>query len=77
MIINPPREEVVEEREGLDYFGLNMPAEWPGKYRSCKVIEELSDVAEGRLAKREAYIEFEDLQRRYNHVGVTWRSTVR
>ena len=68
VIINPPREEVVEEREGLDYFGLNMPAEWPGKYRSCKVIEELSDVAEGRLAKREAYIEFEDLQK-----GELWR----
>ena len=63
VIVNPPREEVIEEREGLDYFGLNMPAEWLGKYRSRKIIEELSDVAEGRLAKREAYIELEDLQK--------------
>jgi alanine dehydrogenase len=62
VIVNPPREEVIEERGGLDYFGLNMPAEWPGKYRARKIIEEFSDVKQGRLAKREAYIEFEDLQ---------------
>ena len=68
VIVNPPREEVIEERAGLDYFGLNMPAEWTGKYRSRKIIEELSDVAEGRLAKREAYIEFEDLKK-----GKLWR----
>ena len=39
-----------------------MPAEWPGKFRARKIIEEFSDVATGRLAKREAYIAFEDLQ---------------
>ena len=33
-----------------------------GKFRSRKIIEEFSDVATGRLAKREAYIAFEDLQ---------------
>ena len=33
-----------------------MPAEWPGKFRARKIIEEFSDVASGRLAKREAYI---------------------
>ena len=62
VIVNPPREEVVEERGELDYFGLDMPAQWPGKYRARKIIEEFSDVKQGRLAKREAYIEFEDLQ---------------
>jgi alanine dehydrogenase len=62
-IDNPPRSELVEKRGELDYFRLDMPAEWPGKYRSRKIIEEFSDVAEGRLAKREAYIELEDLQR--------------
>lgn len=63
VIENPAREEVVEQRGALDYFRLDMPAEWPGKYRARKIIEEFSDVKEGRLAKREAYIEFEDLQR--------------
>ncbi len=63
IIVNPPREEVVEERGELDYFGLDMPAQWPGKYQARKIIEEFSDVKQGRLAKREAYIEFEDLQR--------------
>ena len=62
VIVNPPREEVVEECGELDYFGLDMPAQWPGKYRARKIIEEFSDVKQGRLAKREAYIEFEDLQ---------------
>jgi alanine dehydrogenase len=62
-ILNPPRSERVEKRGALDYFRLDMPAEWPGKYRARKVIEEYSDVAEGRLARREAYIELEDLER--------------
>ena len=61
-IVNPPREQVVDQRGALDYFGLDMPAEWTGKYRARKIIEEFSDVKEGRLAKREAYISFEDLQ---------------
>ena len=62
VIINPPRTESVEKRGTLDYFRLDMPAEWPGKFRARKIIEEFSDVASGRLAKREAYIAFEDLQ---------------
>ena len=62
VIDNPPRTESVEKRGTLDYFRLDMPAEWPGKFRARKIIEEFSDVASGRLAKREAYISFEDLQ---------------
>ena len=62
IIDNPPRTESVEKRGTLDYFRLDMPAEWPGKFRARKIIEEFSDVASGRLAKRAAYISFEDLQ---------------
>ncbi len=62
VIDNPPRTESVQKRGSLDYFRLDMPAEWPGKFRARKIIEEFSDVATGRLAKREAYIAFEDLQ---------------
>ena len=62
VIDNPPRTESVQKRGALDYFRLDMPAEWPGKFRARKIIEEFSDVATGRLAKREAYIAFEDLQ---------------
>ncbi len=62
-IVNPPRKEWVEEREGLDCFRLDMPAEWSGRYRARKVIEEYSDVGEGHLAKRTAYIELEDLRK--------------
>ena len=62
VIDNPPRTESIEKRGALDYFRLDMPAEWPGKFRARKIIEEFSDVASGRLAKREAYIAFEDMQ---------------
>ena len=62
VIDNPPRTESIQKRGALDYFRLDMPAEWPGKFRARKIIEEFSDVATGRLAKREAYISFEDLQ---------------
>ena len=68
VIDNPPRTESVQKRGSLDYFRLDMPAEWPGKFRARKIIEEFSDVATGRLAKREAYIAFEDLQQ-----GRSWR----
>ncbi|MDE2813932.1 MAG: hypothetical protein OXM01_12940 [Gemmatimonadota bacterium] len=68
VIDNPPRTESIQKRGVLDYFRLDMPAEWPGKFRARKIIEEFSDVTSGRLAKREAYIAFEDLQR-----GRTWR----
>ena len=62
VIDNPPRTESIQKRGALDYFRLDMPAEWPGEFRARKIIEEFSDVASGRLAKREAYIAFEDLQ---------------
>ena len=62
IIDNPPRTESIQKSGALDHFRLDMPAEWPGKFRARKVIEEFSDVATGRLAKREAYISFEDLQ---------------
>ncbi len=68
VIDNPPRTESLQKRGALDYFRLDMPAEWPGKFRARKIIEELSDVASGRLAKREAYIAFEELQQ-----GRSWR----
>ena len=60
---SPPRRESVEERDGLDHFRLDMPAEWPGKYRARKRIEEKSSVASGRLESRQAYIELEDVTR--------------
>ena len=62
VIDNPPRTESIQKRGALDYFRLDMPAEWPGEFRARKIIEEFSDVASGRLAKRAAYIAFEDLQ---------------
>ena len=60
-IHNPPRSESVEQRDGLDRFRLDMPAEWLGKYRVRKRIEEQSSVASGRLESRRAYIELEDM----------------
>ena len=62
-LVNPPRVEVVEKREGMDYFRLEMPATWPGRYRARKIIEEYSDVAQGRLGQRRAFVRLEDLQR--------------
>ncbi len=62
IINNPTRTEEVDRQGALDYFRLEMPAEWPGKYRAKKIIAEYSNVAEGRLAKREAYIALEDVQ---------------
>ena len=49
-------------------FAWTCQPKWPGKFRARKIIEEFSDVASGRLAKREAYIAFEDLQQ-----GRAWR----
>jgi len=63
VLVNPPRYEIVESRDGLDLFRLEMPAEWPGRYRACKVIEEYSDVARGQLGQRRAFIRLEDLER--------------
>ena len=56
---NPPRAERAEP----GYFRLDMPAEWPGKYRARKIIEDYSDVKEGQLGERRAAIELEDVQR--------------
>jgi alanine dehydrogenase len=61
-IVNPPRQEIVEERDGTSYFRLDMPATWPGRYRARKIIEEVSHVGSGRLGGREAWIELEDLR---------------
>ena len=60
-IINPPREESVEQRHAASHFRLDMPAIWPGHYRVRKIIEEVSHVGSGHLGKREAWIELEDL----------------
>ena len=60
-VLNPPRREDVRRTEGADVFRLEMPAEWPGRYRARKVIVERSDVASGRLAGRTAVIELDDV----------------
>ncbi len=60
-VSNPPRRETVRRTEGADLFRLEMPAEWPGRYRARKVIVERSDVSAGRLAGRTAVVELDDL----------------
>ena len=60
-VLNPPRREEVRRTEGADLFRLEMPAEWPGRYRARKVIVERSDVSSGRLAGRTAVIELEEV----------------
>ncbi len=59
--LNPPRREEVRRTGGADLFRLEMPAEWPGRYRARKVIVERSDVSSGRLSERTAVIELEDV----------------
>ncbi len=59
--LNPPRREDVRRSERADLFRLEMPAEWPGRYRARKVIVERSDVSTGRLAARTAVIELEEV----------------
>lgn len=61
-LLNPPRFEHVQQSARSDYFRLELPAEWPGRFRSCKIIEEHSDVATGSLGKRQAVIHLEDLE---------------
>jgi len=56
---NPPRSEGVTD----GVFRLEMPCEWPGHFRSRKIIEEVSDPGSGRLGERLAYIDLEDLKR--------------
>lgn len=60
-IINPPRVQTVEQREGASHFHLDMPATWPGRYGVRKVIDEVSDISSGRLGERQAWIELDDL----------------
>ncbi|OGG56057.1 MAG: hypothetical protein A3F84_12615 [Candidatus Handelsmanbacteria bacterium RIFCSPLOWO2_12_FULL_64_10] len=62
LMVNPPRVETVERAGALDLFRLNMPAEWIGRYRGEKRIEERSDVETGRLGARSAVIALKDLR---------------
>ena len=62
VLLNSPRLEVVERQRGMGYFRLEMAAQWPGKYRACKIIEECSDVTRGQLQERTAIISLEDLR---------------
>lgn len=62
LMLNPPRIETVERTAGLDLLRLRMQAEWVGRYRGEKVIEERSDVKAGRLGARSAVIALEDLR---------------
>jgi ornithine cyclodeaminase/alanine dehydrogenase-like protein (mu-crystallin family) len=61
-LINPPREQTVGRDGDVDFFRLEMPAEWTGRYRGRKLIEERSDVGTGRLGARSATIEIEELK---------------
>lgn len=58
VLLNPARRETLDEGT----YRLEMPASWPGRYRACKIIEELPG-GEGRLGRRQAYVELEDLVR--------------
>ncbi len=60
-VLNPPRREDVRRTSGADVFRLEMPAEWPGRFRARKLIVERSDVSSGRLAGRTAVIELDDV----------------
>lgn len=61
-LINPPRDQSVGRDGDQDFFRLEMPAEWTGRYRGKKLIEELSDVGTGRLGSRTAVVEIEELE---------------
>jgi len=56
-LLNPPRQETI----GDGQFKLEMPAEWPGRYRGRKIIEERAATHAGRLGERRAFILLEDL----------------
>ncbi|MEW6751048.1 MAG: hypothetical protein AB1505_08720 [Candidatus Latescibacterota bacterium] len=62
-LVNPARREVLGPGEGAHRFHLEMHAEWPGRYRVRKVIEEVSDVASGALGQRRALLTLQDLAR--------------
>lgn len=59
ILVNPPRQETLTG----EHFRLEMPAEWPGRYRSRKIIEERSATGAGRLGERQAFTLLEDLAR--------------
>ena len=59
---NLPREERIEKLGDLDSFQLKMCSIWPGFYKACKMINEQSDVKTGSLAKRSAFIDFQDIK---------------
>ncbi len=61
-LINPEREISVERSGDVEVFRLDMPAEWAGRYRGRKIIEERSSETSGRLGGRTAVIELEDLE---------------
>ena len=62
VVSNLPRKERVEECGGLDRFRLEMCSMWPGLYKSCKIIDERSDITTGRLSKRIAHIDLYDIK---------------
>lgn len=59
---NLPREERIEKLGDLDSFQLKMCSIWPGFYKACKIINEQSNVKTGSLAKRSAFIDFQDIK---------------
>lgn len=58
VLINPPRRETLDQGT----YRLEMSAQWPGRYRARKIIEEHPGT-EGRLGVRQAFVELEDLER--------------
>lgn len=58
-LLNPPRRESLSGGR----FRLEMPAEWPGRYRARKIIEERPAPDTGRLGERQAFILLDDLAR--------------
>tara|TARA_B100001094_G_C18135497_1_gene774826 strand:- start:234 stop:1178 length:945 start_codon:yes stop_codon:yes gene_type:complete len=62
MLRNLPRQERIEKLGDLDHFQLKMCSVWPDCYKACKIIDEQSDVKTGSLAKRTAFIDFQDVK---------------
>lgn len=61
-LVNPPRDQSVGREGELEYFRLEMPAEWLGHYRGKKRIEERSKAGSGHLGERTAVIEIEEIR---------------
>lgn len=62
IIQNPPRNEEIHREGNMDLFFLEMPGEWPGRYRVRKVIRERSNVETGLLGDRTAVIKLKDVR---------------